>query len=214
MVGLSTFLLASVVLAVTPGPGVVYILARTASQGRRAGLCSVAGVAIGNFLNVCAASLGLTTLLTVFPMTVAGLRQAGAIYLIYIGFRAFFPTKTAADARVGTVRGWPFFREGVLVALFNPKTALFFAAFLPQFVDPALPMSVQCIVLGAIFVGIALLSDSLYVFGAGFFLRALARWRGRRFSVHSLGGLLLIALGIFFALGRLVEQSGIPARSP
>lgn len=209
---MSTFLLTSLVLAVTPGPGVLYILARTTAQGTRAGLLSVAGVAAGNFLNAIAASLGLATLLTLFPMTVGGMRLAGAIYLIYIGFLALRPAKTGAEMRVSAIRGRAIFREGLLIALLNPKTALFFSAFLPQFVNPALPMSMQCMVLGAIFVGIALLSDSLYVLSAGTFLRLADRWRGRRFSVHSLAGLLLIALGVFCALSGLAEQNGISVR--
>jgi len=202
------------VLAVTPGPGVFYILARTAAQGSRAGLLSVASVAVGNFLNAIAASLGLATLLTLFPTTVNGLRQIGAIYLIYLGFRALRPVLASEGTRLDTIGKWAIFREGLLVALLNPKTALFFGAFLPQFVDPAWSMSAQCIALGAVFVGIALLSDSLYVFTAGAFLLSTERWRRQRSFVHHLGGLLLISLGIFGALSGLAEQNALPVRIP
>lgn len=162
------FVLASLLLAATPGPGVLYIVTRTLAQGRRAGLASVTGVALGNLGNALGASLGLAALFAVSTTAFDGVRLAGAAYLLYLGFRALRP---AAAVRVGDARcqapGFgPTFRDGFFVALLNPKTALFFAAFLPQFINPAAPAMAQSVAHGFVFVLIAAITDTAYVLAA------------------------------------------------
>ena len=136
---LTTFLVASVVLAVTPGPGVIYIVTRSLLQGRRSGLASVAGVAIGNLGNAFAASLGLAAIFAASSVAYSIVKYLGAAYLIYLGIKSIrsrveTSTPTVAEVPLRTV-----FRDGLLVAVFNPKTAIFFAAFLPQFLTMGRP---------------------------------------------------------------------------
>lgn len=203
---LPAFLLTSLLLAVTPGPGVAYILTRTLAQGRRAGLCSVAGVAAGNLVNASSASIGLAALLALSPLAFAIVKYAGALYLVYLGaktFRAAPPENDADAATASALR--QIFRDGLLVAALNPKTALFFAAFLPQFFVPAVATIWQSLMLGALFVLIAAITDSFYVLVAEALRPLLARRRGptTRLSlvhVRYASGSALIGLGILGAL--------------
>jgi threonine/homoserine/homoserine lactone efflux protein len=171
---LGAFVLASLVLAVTPGPGVLYIVARTAAQGRRAGLASVAGVAAGNLVNALGASLGLAALFAVSATAFGIVKWAGAAYLIWLGVQALRRPPTAGPpGPFEPPRLARIWRDGFVVALLNPKTALFFAAFLPQFIDSATSAAPQAVLLGGLFVLIAALTDSGYVLLAGSAARAI-----------------------------------------
>jgi threonine/homoserine/homoserine lactone efflux protein len=211
---IAAFLVASLVLAVTPGPGVVYIVARTLAQGRAAGLASVAGVALGNLGNALGASLGLAALFAVSAAAFDVVKWAGAAYLLWLAWQALrrpAPAGTAMPAGVGAAPALArIFRDGFLVALLNPKTALFFAAFLPQFIaDPAGaagPGLAQTALLGLLFVTVAALSDSAYVLlasvlgrafagsGAASRSRARAATAGRYASAATFAGLALYTL--------------------
>jgi threonine/homoserine/homoserine lactone efflux protein len=196
---LSAFLIASLILAVMPGPGVFYIVARSLAQGRRAGLASAAGVAAGNFGNALAAALGLAALFALSSLVFAIVKYAGAAYLIYLGIQ-MLRQPVAAPADAPPAPAWHVFRDGFVVALLNPKTTLFFAAFLPQFMNTAAAPLPQSITLGGLFVLIAALTDSLYAFTAGALVPVLDRLRGRQTLVRRLGGSLFIGLGLFTAL--------------
>lgn len=164
---LAAFLAASLVLAVTPGPGVVYIVARTLAQGRAAGLASVAGVACGNLCNAVGAALGLAALFALSSLAFTAVKIAGAAYLIYLGVRALRrPNAHAPGEPFAAPQKGRIARDGFLVALLNPKTALFFAAFLPQFMDPSRPAALQGALFGVVFVAIAAVTDSAWVLGA------------------------------------------------
>ena len=198
---LGTFVLASLVPALTPGPGVIYIVARTLAQGRRAGLASVAGVALGNLGNALGAALGLAALfaLSSFAFTLA--QGAGAAYLVWLGVAALRERddgSTPAEAVPAAPRR--LFREGFVVALLNPKTAMFFAAFLPQFLDPALPPLAQSLAYGALFVAIAAGTDSAWVLAAERLAPSLAKLGAARRHGRVASGLLFIGLGLFTAL--------------
>ena len=180
---ITAFLVASLVLAVTPGPGVLYIVARTLSQGRAAGLASVAGVALGNLGNALGASLGLAALFALSSAAFEIVKWAGAAYLLWLAFQALRRPAVrhvvASEGNAVPAATLPplarTFRDGFFVALLNPKTALFFAAFLPQFIaDPAGAGITQTALLGLLFVAVAALSDSAYVLLAGVLGRALA----------------------------------------
>ncbi len=197
----SAFLLASLVLAVTPGPGVFYVVTRSLVQGRRSGLVSVAGVALGNLGNALATSLGLAALFAVSAAAFTIVKYAGALYLMYLGVRMLHhaqdetPAALPQDALLARI-----YRDGFIVALLNPKTTVFFAAFLPQFLTSGMPPVLQTMALGALFVAIAAVTDSAYALAAGAIAPALARARGVRRFGRRLGGGMFIGLGVFTAL--------------
>jgi len=197
---LTAFLIASVVLAVTPGPGVFYIVTRSLVHGRRSGLASVAGVAVGNLGNAIGASVGLAALFAVSSFAFAIIRYAGALYLVYLGVQALrippprfeaAPPEPAPLGRIG--------RDGLIVALLNPKTAVFFAAFLPQFTGADRPPILQSAMLGSMFVVIAATTDTIYALAAGTVAPALARAQGVRAAGRYLSGGAFIGLGLFAA---------------
>lgn len=195
----SAFLLASFVLAITPGPGVLYIVTRSLVQGRRSGLVSVAGVALGNLGNAFAASVGLAALFAVSSLAFSVVKYAGALYLVYLGVQMLRSSpleNSAAVPAAATLKH--IFRDGFVVALLNPKTTVFFAAFLPQFLSTNAPPMFQSMALGSFFVAIAAITDSAYALAAGAAAPALGgvvRRIGRR-----LGGGVFIGLGVFTAL--------------
>ena len=196
---LLAFLAASLILAITPGPGVFYIVGRSLLQGRGHGLASVAGVALGNLGNAAAAALGLAALFSFSALAFEVVKLGGAAYLVFLGVRALRAVapahpETAAPERLGRV-----FREGLVVALLNPKTAVFFLAFLPQFMSPGAPSS-QALLLGGLFVAIAALTDSVYALAAGTLAPVLRRARLARRGGRWLMGLTFIGLGLFTAL--------------
>jgi len=176
---LATFGLASLVLAATPGPGVLYIVTRTLAQGRAAGLASVAGVALGNLGNAIGAALGLAALFAVAPLAFTVVKFAGAAYLVWLGAKALRAPSAGTDAGATAAARPPrIFRDAVVVALLNPKTALFFVAFLPQFIAPGHSALAQSVLLGVSFVAIAAVTDTLYVLAASIAAPTLGRLRG------------------------------------
>ncbi|MFO1191930.1 MAG: LysE family translocator [Rhodoferax sp.] len=196
---LLAFLAAALVLAITPGPGVAYIVTRTLGQGRRAGLASVAGIALGNLANAVAAALGLSSLLAASPLAFAVLRYAGAAYLVWLGLQLLLRPPAVQDPAAAPASRGQVLRQGILVSLLNPKTTLFFAAFLPPFMQaPAAPMA-QALALGTLFVLIAAASDTAYVLLA----TALAPGRLREGAVRGrrVVALVYIALGLVAAFG-------------
>jgi len=198
---LLAFLLASLVLAVTPGPGVFYIVTRSISQGRAHGMASVAGVASGNFGNAIAASIGLAAILSVSQTAFLILKYAGAAYLVYLGIRALRGDPTASASLTTSSQSLSTtYRDGLVVALFNPKTTIFFAAFLPQFVQTDHSAIVQSVALGALFVLIAATTDSAYALSAGILSSRLSSMtNARRYGRFLVCGAYM-GLGAFTAL--------------
>lgn len=197
---LATFLFASVVLAITPGPGVFYIVTRALTQGRRAGLSSVAGVALGNLGNAIGAAIGLAALFALSSLAFIVVKYAGAAYLVYLGVKAL--RAPAPEVKVLPFDAAPMrsiFRDGFVVALLNPKTALFFAAFLPQFMNPATSSMSQSVLLGSLFVAIAATTDTAYALAASAVAPMLTRLRGVRAFGRYMTASALIGLGIFTA---------------
>jgi threonine/homoserine/homoserine lactone efflux protein len=162
-------MIASLALLLTPGPAVLYIIARSIDQGRKAGLVSVASIEIGNFVHVVAATLGLSALVLSSATTFMVIKYLGAAYLIYLGLRKLFThEKPQQDLLASKQNPNQIFTQGIIVAVFNPKTALFFLAFLPQFVNTAHgSVTIQMFILGTIFVSMAVVTDSLYALLAG-----------------------------------------------
>ena len=198
---LSAFLVASLVLAVTPGPAVFYIVTRSLLQGRRFGLASVAGVALGNLGNACGAAIGLAAVFAVSALAFTVVKYAGAVYLVYLGVQALRARHAGTPSNApGRERLWRIFRDGFVVALLNPKTALFFAAFLPQFTSAGQPPLAQSLLLASIFVAIAAVTDTAYAFAAGSVAPALNRARGVRAAGRFLTAGSFIGLGLYTAL--------------
>ncbi len=195
----STFLMASLVLALTPGPGVLYIVARSLVQGRRSGMVSVAGVALGNLGNAAAAAFGLAALMAMSALLYTAVKFAGAAYLIYLGVQMLrsAPQATAIDMSAPSPL-LRIFREGFFVALVNPKTTLFFAAFLPPFVGQGGQALSQFLSLGIIFVAIAATTDSVYALAAGVVAPLVRNTRAQRLGPW-LGAIVFIGLGLFTA---------------
>jgi len=201
---LSAFVAASFVLAVTPGPGVFYIVTRSLMQGRGAGLASVAGVALGNLGNAIGACIGLAALFAVSAVAFTVVKYAGAAYLVYLGWQALrtpAPTNESVPA-IAPASSARIFRDGFVVALLNPKTAIFFAAFLPQFIDATTAPMMQSIALASLFVAIAAMTDSLYALAAGVAAPLLRRARGARAAGR------YVTAGAFFGLGLLTAATG------
>ena len=203
---LALFAVAAVTLLVIPGPAVLYIVTRSVDQGRAAGLASVCGVHVGTLLHVAAAALGLSALLVSSATAYDTVRWLGAAYLVWLGVRRLLARdEDVLEAAAGPDARRPglgrIFAQGVVVNVLNPKTALFFFAFLPQFVDTSRgSVPFQVVVLGAAFVLLGLLSDGAYALlastGAGWLRR---RPRVARTSRLVSGG-VLISLGVTTAL--------------
>jgi threonine/homoserine/homoserine lactone efflux protein len=198
---LAAFFAASFVLAATPGPGVVYIVTRSLAHGPRAGLASVAGVALGNFGNATGAAVGLGALLVISSTAFSVVTYAGALYFVYLGLRVLCARRweIRTDERVPT-RSRLLFRDGFVVALLNPKTALFFAAFLPQFMNTTVDPILQSVTLGTLFVLIAMVTDTVYAVAAGAVAPVLLRARGAQALGRYLTGGTFIGLGVYTAL--------------
>lgn len=196
---LYAFLLATLVLALTPGPGVVFIVARTLAQGRTAGLASVAGVALGNLTNAVGASIGLAALFAASSLAFTVVRWSGAAYLIYLGIQALRQPAAAADGKPpAPAAPRQLLREGFFVALLNPKTTLFFAAFIPQFLHPEGSQALQALTLSILFVAVAAVTDSGYALLAGWTKPLL---RGAVGSGRYVSALVYVALGVYAAFG-------------
>ena len=198
---LSAFLLASLVLAVTPGPGVMYIVTRTVTEGRASGLASAAGVALGNFGNALGASLGLAAVFSASSLAFEVVRYAGALYLLFLAWKALRMKHPQAVPASNSIRkpASPALRDGFFIALFNPKTALFFAAFLPQFVVPATSHPLQPIILGTLFVLIAAVTDTLYATFASLAAPWFCQVRFAASAARYVTGGAYLGLGLFAA---------------
>jgi threonine/homoserine/homoserine lactone efflux protein len=194
------FAAASLVVLVIPGPAVLYVVTRGIAQGRRAAGVSVLGVALGNFMHGVFAAVGLSALVASSATAFTLVKYAGAAYLIFLGVRALAGKDgegVQATPRHRSHRR--LFLQGVVVDLLNPKTALFFLAFLPQFVDPAAgSVGLQMLVLGGVFSSLGLITDGAYALAAG----AVGERFGPRLEdrLERASGIVYIGLGASAAL--------------
>ncbi|MDP1571872.1 MAG: LysE family translocator [Vicinamibacterales bacterium] len=199
---LALFLAAGLALNLTPGPDLLYVATRSASEGRAAGVVSALGIAAGCLFHIAALALGLAALMARVPAAYQAVQIAGAAYLVYLGVRAVLrPQPLATDAVLAPAALATIFRQGLVINVLNPKVALFFLAFLPQFVDPARgPAAAQVVVLGLLFnttgtlvnLGVALLASQ-----ATAWLRARHR---ASVQLQRFTGLVFVALGARLAL--------------
>jgi len=192
------FILASLALLLVPGPAVLYIIGRSLSQGRPAGVASVLGIEAASLVHVTAAALGLSAILLSSALAFNLVKYLGAAYLVYLGIRSLLAKDKTPDDVVSKPHSLRrIFSQGVVVNLLNPKTALFFFAFLPQFVNPASGnVTLQIVLLGLLFISMATVTDSTYALLASSIahrLKANLRFaQGQRYFA----GLVYIGLGL------------------
>jgi threonine/homoserine/homoserine lactone efflux protein len=200
---LGLFIGAALVLLLVPGPAVLYIVARSVEQGRLAGFVSDLGIHAATLVHVIAAALGLSALLASSALAFSVVKYVGAAYLIWLGLKKIFGRIEAPDVAVASNRT-PYaqlFREGFIVNLFNPKTALFFLAFLPQFVDVSRGhVAMQIVFLGLLFTLLGLVTDGCYALAAGTAGNWLKRSRVYLRFERYVSGVLFIGLGVTAAL--------------
>ena len=199
----AAYLFATAVLILMPGPIVTLVIANSLAYGQRVGLATVAGASSGNALLVAAGALGLTTLLALAADIFEVLRWAGVAYLVYLGLKQWRAAFTAgAEEGMGPMKSSKgVFGQGVLVAITNPKTIFFYAAFFPQFIDPALAVGPQLLAMSIAFVVIATALDGLYALLASRARGLFASTRANRVR-HGITGTLLLGTGLGLALAR------------
>jgi threonine/homoserine/homoserine lactone efflux protein len=193
---LAVFALATFVLTVTPGPGVLYVVGRSLQGGRRSGLASMLGIETGEAVYIAGAAMGITALLAASTVALSVLRYGGAAYLVLLGIRAWRQNEpeddqTAEPSRRGSLGAYG---RGLVVQLLNPKVAVFFLAFFPQFIRPGQPVAPQVIVLGVIYLAIAVSIDTCYVLLASWLADRLARTAGARRRRARISALTYFAL--------------------
>ncbi|SOY63869.1 putative membrane transport protein; LysE type translocator [Cupriavidus taiwanensis] len=197
------FLIAAVVLAITPGPAIAYVVARTVAGGRPEGLASCLGTGIGGLLHVFAAAAGLSLLIARSALAFSLLKYLGAAYLVYLGIRLLRRQEPAATIASVPSRGARrALADGVMVEVLNVKTALFFLAFLPQFVAPGAAAVSQLVLLGCICVALNTLVDVVVVFAAHRLLSSGAARAARARLMTRASGVTMVGLGAFLALAR------------
>ena len=201
--GYLIFLGAATLLAITPGAGITYVVARTVSGGRAEGLASCLGTALGGLIHVLAAALGLSMLIAKSATAFSFVKYVGAAYLIYLGIR----TLRSARAHIESVTVRPVgarraLMEGVLVEAMNVKTAMFFLAFIPQFVRVDAPATTQFLILGSICVVLNPVADVIAVLGAHRILASGESKERRGRVMNQVSGLTMIGLGAYVALSK------------
>jgi threonine/homoserine/homoserine lactone efflux protein len=192
------FVAASAVLIVTPGPAVLFIIAQSISQGRLTGVVIACGVGTGNLMHVIAVALGLSAAFASSPLAFAALKYAGAAYLIYLGLRRMLTkSKPEASAVPKTESSGTAFKQGLVVGLLNPKSVLFFLAFLPQFTRPGEhPVWLQLLTLGLVFVAMGIVGDSSYGLLSGTIGQWMKKNPGFARAERFLSGAVYCALGV------------------
>jgi threonine/homoserine/homoserine lactone efflux protein len=195
------FCVTALALLLIPGPAVLYVVVQSAEQGRRVGLASVLGIHLGTLVHVAAATVGLSALIVASAVAFSAVKYAGAVYLIYVGVRKVLGRDdVASEGQQPRVSYRRAFMRGAVVNVLNPKTALFFLALLPQFVDPDRgSVWSQALVLGLLFVALGMVTDSLYALAAGT-VGGLFRRRRRAMGFGS--GVVFIGLGAAAALAK------------
>jgi threonine/homoserine/homoserine lactone efflux protein len=195
---LVVFSAAALLLLVIPGPAVIYIVTQSVSRGRLAGLVSMLGIQVGGLVHVTAAAIGLSALVVQSAVAFSVVKYAGAAYLVFLGVRRLLGRDgRGADGIPRERRLRALFANGIIVNVFNPKTALFFFAFLPQFVDVSRGgVAFQILVLGLVFIALAVISDGAYAIAAGSAAGWVSARRGFAKAERYLSGSVLVGLGL------------------
>ncbi len=212
---IAVFAVATFLLTVTPGPGVLYVVGRSIGGGRRVGLASMAGIETGEAVYIAAAALGLTALLATSAIALSVVRYAGAAYLIVLGIRAWRHPEEEDSREEKFAGAWGAFGRGLVVQLLNPKVAVFFVAYFPQFIRPGHAVAPQVLVLGVVYLAIAVACDTTYVLLASWIadkISSTERARRRRARTSALIYFALAAAALVIGDRGSSAKSLAPAR--
>ena len=212
---IAAFAAASFALLVIPGPAVIYIVNRSVADGREVGLAAVAGIEIGNLVHVVATAAGLSAVLAASAVAFTAVKWLGAGYLVFVGIQTLRRRPDPVDRDRRHISLGRAFRQGIVVNTLNPKVALFFLSFLPQFIDPDRGAAgMQALVLGLVFVAIGCVTDGTYALTASAFREVLLRGRGLAFVQRYVAGTVFIALGVLAATTHPAQADAALTPSP
>lgn len=201
---LISFAVASVALLVIPGPAVIYIVNRSVADGRQIGLAAVVGLELGTFMHVLAATVGLSAILATSENAFNVVKYFGASYLILIGLRTLTRKPEAISTSASSMTQSQAFRQGFIINMLNPKIALFFLSFLPQFIDPNISSNArQSLILGSVFVLCGFVIDGIYALTASSLREVLVRGKALPFIQQYVAGVVFILLGVAATLAKV-----------
>lgn len=194
---LVSFAIASVALLVIPGPAVIYIVNRSVANGRSIGLASVLGLELGTFMHVLAATVGLSAILATSDNAFNIVKYLGASYLVLVGLRTISRQPQTMSTSASSMTKVQAFRQGFIINTLNPKIALFFLSFLPQFIDPDKSSNaLQSLMLGAVFVACGFITDGVYALTASSLRETLVKGKALPFIQRYVAGVVFVLLGI------------------
>ena len=201
---LISFAVASVALLVIPGPAVIYIVNRSVADGRQIGLAAVVGLELGTFMHVLAATVGLSAILATSENAFNVVKYLGASYLIFIGLRTLTRKPEAISTSASSMTQSQAFRQGFIINMLNPKIALFFLSFLPQFIDPNISSNArQSLILGSVFVLCGFVIDGIYALTASSLREVLVKGKALPFIQQYVAGVVFVLLGVAAALAKV-----------
>ena len=201
---LISFAVASVALLVIPGPAVIYIVNRSVADGRQIGLAAVVGLELGTFMHVLAATVGLSAILATSENAFNVVKYLGASYLVLIGLRTLTRKPEAISTSVSSMTQSQAFRQGFIINTLNPKIALFFLSFLPQFIDPNISSNArQSLILGSVFVLCGFVIDGVYALTASSLREVLVKGKALPFIQQYVAGVVFVLLGAAAALAKV-----------
>ena len=201
---LISFAVASVALLVIPGPAVIYIVNRSVADGRQIGLAAVVGLELGTFMHVLAATVGLSAILATSENAFNVVKYLGASYLILIGLRTLTRQPEAISTSASSMTQSQAFRQGFIINMLNPKIALFFLSFLPQFIDPKISSNArQSLILGSVFVLCGFVIDGIYALTASSLREVLVKGKALPFIQQYVAGVVFVLLGVAAALAKV-----------
>ncbi len=201
---LISFAVASVALLVIPGPAVIYIVNRSVADGRQIGLAAVVGLELGTFMHVLAATVGLSAILATSENAFNVVKYLGASYLVLIGLRTLTRKPEAISTSASSMTQSQAFRQGFIINMLNPKIALFFLSFLPQFIDPNISSNArQSLILGSVFVLCGFVIDGVYALTASSLREVLVKGKALPFIQQYVAGVVFVLLGAAAALAKV-----------
>jgi len=196
--------IASLALLVIPGPAVLYIINRSVSDGRSIGFAGVLGIELGTFMHVLAATAGLSAILAASPSAFNAVKYSGAVYLVFIGLRTLIRRPAIIDASVSSMTKTQAFRQGFIINTLNPKIALFFLSFLPQFIDQNKSSNaLQALTLGTVFVICGFFTDGIYSLTASSLREVLVNGKTLPFVQRYVAGVVFVVLGLVASLAKI-----------
>lgn len=191
-------------LLVIPGPAVIYIVNRSVADGRQIGIAAVVGLELGTFMHVLAATVGLSAILATSENAFNVVKYLGASYLILIGLRTLTRKPEAISTSASSMTQSQAFRQGFIINMLNPKIALFFLSFLPQFIDPNISSNArQALILGSVFVLCGFVIDGIYALTASSLREVLVKGKALPFIQQYVAGVVFVLLGVAAALAKV-----------